>query len=182
MFMRRTSLSVIGPKRRTLFLTGALLILLILSTPSPSRGVEGLLVDKIPDGQAFGTVIDVAGGCKTLLKLRPADAFKKGDRLELTHMAGMTPVDIGLFEVESAEGEVIAVNPVSMLVEPRQGMQVIASLHKPGSKERRVQKYISDQSPPPLDVSGAGIEPGKMPECSFDPPGKVKAADKIGGR
>lgn len=180
--MKRTSVSIAAPKRRRLFGISGMVILLVLAISTPCRG-GSLLAEKIPGGQAFGTVEGVASGSKALLKLSPKDSYKKGDRLELTYMAGVTPVDMGLFEVDSSKGELLAVHPVSMLIAPRPGMQIIASLHKPGSKNRRVGEYITDQAPPPLAVSGAGIEPGKMPECNFDiSPGKAPGPDAAGSR
>lgn len=175
--MGLTSLSASGPKRRTLFLAGGIFILLTLAITTPCRSSGLLLVDKIPEGQAFGTVEDVAPGSKVLLKLSPGDSFQKGDRLELIHMAGMTPIDMGLFEVDSFKGELVVVKPVSMLVEPSQGMQVIASLHKPGSKDRRVLEYITGQDAPL--VAGGADAASKMPQSNFQ---KSKIPDAIKDR
>jgi hypothetical protein len=150
------------------FLWGEFLLLLVLMTATPSHGEISLLGETMPEGQAYGTVVEVFGANITVLKFELPHPFKVDDRLDLTYMAGMTPIEMGIFEVASFEGDLLNTRPISMLIEPHRDMQIIASLHDPSGKDRRVQKSITRERPPALDVSGAGTEPYARPIEELD--------------
>ena len=144
--------------RKRLIFGGCLfLFALMLATQSPA-GVS-LMGETIPEGQAYGVVAEVFGANITALKFELPTPFKVGDRLELTYMAGMTPILLGLFEVASFRGELVVTRPVRMISDPQVGMQVIALIREPSKQEKPVQKSITNERPPALDVSGMGTEP-----------------------
>ncbi len=144
---------------------GGVLLLLFLTFVSPSQGGVSLLGETFPEGQAYGKVARVSGAHLITLELDLKHPFKVGDQLDLTYMAGMMPLPLGVFEVTSCQGKLVTVRPVTVMPDPRQGMQVIASIRRPDAENKRIQKTITKEHPPALDVSGMGPEPSsRSPE------------------
>ena len=115
---------------------GGVLLLLFLTFVSPSQGGVSLLGETFPEGQAYGKVARVSGAHLITLELDLKHPFKVGDQLDLTYMAGMMPLPLGVFEVTSCQGKLVTVRPVTVMPDPRQGMQVIASIRRPDAREQ----------------------------------------------
>jgi hypothetical protein len=163
-----------------------LLIIFLLSLASVTHSLGGvsLMDETIPEGQAYGVVAEVFGANITALKFELHTSFKVGDHLEITYMAGMTPILLGLFEVASLRGELVVTRPVRMISDPQVGMQVIALIREPSEKEKPVQKSITNERPPTLDVSGMGTEPNarSMEELERSSRMETMAAGPVTGK
>ena len=108
-----------------------------------------LSVGTLSANEFAGEIIDVFGGNTTTIQIEGKHSLKVGNKIDLTYMAGVLPMMIGVYEITTVQGNVVLCKPVSVTIPPDKGMNVTID---------KVQGFVLDQP-----------DPGAMDHLSRDP-------------
>lgn len=69
-------------------------------------------------------VIDLFGDNIATIEFSRSHGLRQGDRIDLTYMAGVLPMAIGVYEVSTVKDQVVIARPVSLNMPPDKGMNI----------------------------------------------------------
>ena len=82
------------------------------------------LTNNVPANALTGEIIDIFGENITTIQIEGEHRLKVGDTIDLTYMAGVLPMAIGVYETTTVQGNVVLCKPVSITMPPNKGMNV----------------------------------------------------------
>ena len=71
-----------------------------------------------------GTVIDVFGKGNVTIQIEGSHDLKSGNKIDLTYMAGVLPMMVGVYEITTVQKNIVLCKPVSTIIPVDKGMNV----------------------------------------------------------
>ncbi len=123
-------------------------------------GVSSLVLILIMSAHAYtGKVIDVFGAGITTIQVEGVHSLKAGDKIDLTYMAGVLPMQVGVYEITTVQANIILSKPVSITMPADKGMKVqIDVLNKSTRESSLIKSRTIKNKQKPQKISLLGQE------------------------